>query len=457
MRKILITIIIFLFSVPISSQNNLRDKAETALLKGAEYFHSLSIHGGYVYYYSLQTGEKWGEGKTDSETIEVQMPGTPAVGYTFLNAYHATKNNMFLKYAEDAAMALVKGQNKFGGWDHKIHFNNPEKDQTVSFDDNQTQGAIRFLMAFNQTTKNNEVEKAISKALNMMLESQLELGGWPHHYPKQNNYHDYATFNDGGINDCIDVMIDAYKNYKNKEYLESIKKAARYIDRSQLPPPQSGWAQQYNEFLQPAWARTFEPPSVCPIVTVRNINSLMDIYLIAGDENILNPIHDAFLWLNIVRMPNGKYPRFAELVTNKPLYYDRGRIRVSSLEELSEERRTTYGYEQNLDDTIKHTFERYNKITSEERKKYIEELKLDESKKNINEDSILKLEEKIKHIIEAQDSQGRWISKKEKFKVKNDENIPWKGAYDNQDRISSELFNRNMNFISNYLMIKKIE
>ena len=42
-----------------------------------------------------------------------------------------------------------------------------------------------------------------------MLKSQLDNGGWPHQYPWQGNYHDYATFNDQGINDCIRVMIEA--------------------------------------------------------------------------------------------------------------------------------------------------------------------------------------------------------------------------------------------------------
>ena len=86
--------------------------------------------------------------------------------------------------------------------------------------------------------------------------------------------------------------------------------AARFMMISQLPPPQPGWAQQYNEFLQPAWARTFEPPSVCPSVTIKNINTLIDLYLVLGEETLLEPIPDAIRWLREIRMENGKWARF---------------------------------------------------------------------------------------------------------------------------------------------------
>ena len=53
-------------------------------------------------------------------------------------------------------------------------------------------------------------------------------------------------------------------------------------------------------------------------------------------------------WIESIQLPNGNWARFIELHTGKPLYYDRGRIRVDSLEELSEERRLGYGYQVDL-------------------------------------------------------------------------------------------------------------
>ena len=54
--------------------------AQRSLEKGIAYFHSIAIQGGYVYHYTLDLKQKWGEGRTDDHTIEVQPPGTPAVG-----------------------------------------------------------------------------------------------------------------------------------------------------------------------------------------------------------------------------------------------------------------------------------------------------------------------------------------------------------------------------------------
>jgi len=261
----------------------LADRAHATLKRGITFFHSISIEGGYVYHYTLDLKEKWGEGRTDDRTIEVQPPGTPAVGQSFLRAYRTFGDSSFLKAAEEAGAALIRGQNDLGGWDHKIYFDGP-KSKVVSFDDNQTQGAILFLMALDREVDSPALSAAVEKALQMMIAAQMDHGGWPHQYPKQWNYHDFATFNDGGINDCISVMMDAHRRYGKVEYLESLNKAGWFMILSQIPPPQPGWAQQYNQYLQPAWARSFEPPAVCSLVTIRNIRTLIDLHLYTGDQ-----------------------------------------------------------------------------------------------------------------------------------------------------------------------------
>ncbi len=436
---------LFLFFCLNSNPQNKTDYSELAaeagvcLEKAFAYFQTLAIEGGYVYFYTLDGKEKWGEGKTDDRTIEVQPPGTPAVGMSFLKAYRATKNKDFLMAAEDAANALIKGQNDLGGWDHKIYFDRP-KGKTVSFDDNQTQSAISFLMSLDQETDRPELSDAIKKALDMMLKSQLENGGWPHLYPNRGNYHDYATFNDQGINDCIRVMIEADSFYGNPEFARSLRDVGRFMMISQLPPPQPGWAQQYNEFLQPAWARAFEPPSVCPAATLHNINSLIDLYLHTKRTELLEPIPDAIRWLKSSRLPNGKWGRFLELGTNRPLYYDRGRIRVDSLLQLSLERRTGYAYETDINDAVNAAEQRFMQVSGQAPK----------TPEHDKEAVIKKLAEDARKIIESQDEQGRWIAHKNTFR----EEVPgkiWNGEYRTEDRISSELFNRNVNILCAFL------
>ncbi len=442
---------ILISSSGLSAQTaDLREQAETSLQKGVAFFYTINIHGGYVYNVTPDLSLRWGEGPANAETIEVQPPGTPAVGQSFLRAYQATGDKKALAAAKDAGYALVRGQNKHGGWEHTINFvklNN----NTVSFDDNQSQSAVRFLMALDQEIDDSRLSSATKRAVEMMLTTQLDNGGWPHKYPEQGNYHDYATFNDGGINDCISVMIEAHQYYDDDAAIEkSLRKAVRFLMISQLPPPQPGWAQQYNEFLQPAWARTYEPPAVCPLVTIKNINTLIDLYLLLGSETLLEPIPDALRWLHDVRMENGNWARFVELGTNKALYYDRDRIRVDSVSELHPERSTGYGYETNLEAALEAGARRYEKamrlgddgLSKEENP----ELTKEKATKRLKELSGL-----VKKILESQESSGVWLTKDDRFKTRMPKGVRWNGQYTVMDRISSSVFNRNVSVLCEYI------
>ena len=432
---------------------DLREQAEASLTKGVAFFHSINTHGGYVYHVTPDLSLRWGEHPLDANTIEVQPPGTPAVGQSFLRAYQVTGDKQALAAAKDAAYALIRGQNKHGGWDHTINFADLSN-ETVSFDDNQTQSAISFLMAMDQEIDDSRISAATKRAVEMMITAQLDNGGWPHKYPEQGNYHDFATFNDGGVNDCIRVMIEAYQFYNNNKAIEkSLRRAARFMMISQLPPPQPGWAQQYNEYLQPAWARSFEPPSVCPAVTISNINTLIDLYLVLGEKSLLEPIPDALRWLHDIRLENGNWARFVELGTNKALYYDRGRIRVNSVAELHPERSTGYGYETDLKAQLDAGSKRYEKA-----------LKLGHNGLNKYENAELSNEEatkrlkalsgSVKEIIEAQESSGAWITRDDRFKTTMPKGIRWNGQYSVMDRISSWVFNRNVAILCEYIELR---
>ena len=437
-------VISLLFSPDIFSQDNsLLNKAYKALEKGADYFYSINTKGGYAHNYKLDMSIKWGEDILEQNEIEIEPPGTPSVGEVFIAAFKATGNKKYLEYAEAAGHALINGQNSYGGWDHTIDFDRMEEHEIVSLDDNHTQSAISFLIKLCEVSQDEEIKKGLDKALDLMLECQWESGAWPHLFPKQGDYNDYATFNDGGINNCVRVMMEAYNSTGNKKYLKSIKQAGHYIFVSQYPPPQTGWAQQYNEFMQPVWARTFEPPSICALVTVRNIFTLMDIYLLTQDKRLLDPIPDAFNWLESVKLENGKYPRFAELGTNKPLYYDRGRIRVNSVAELSVERRKKYGYEQQLDYMINPAKELYEAILAKKDIKSVDGF----FERKISDQDLVKL---VKNIISTQDDEGRWISKDDRYRnIKKGE--MWDGTFSKEDRISSSIFIRNIKILSEYI------
>jgi hypothetical protein len=429
---------------------DLRPRAEAALAKGVAFFQTINAHGGYVYAVTPDLSQRWGEGPKDADTIEVQPPGTPAVGQSYLRAYQATGNPQTLAAAREAAGALIRGQNKHGGWDHTINFADLGN-ETVSFDDNQSQSAISFLLALNGVAQDERLAAATRRALDMMIKTQLENGGWPHLYPPRGNYHDYATFNDGGINDCVRVMIEAHRlDPHDTAILQSLRRVGRFIMISQQPPPQPGWAQQYNEFLQPAWARTFEPASLCPSETVHNVETLIDLYLALGDPTLLEPIPDALRWVNAIRLPNGTWARFVELGTNQALYYDRGRIRVNSVEELHPERRTGYGYQIDLASRLAAATQRYQAALKLGR----DGLRRAENPVLSKEDLARRLKalsDPVKKIIESQEPSGAWITRNDRFKTDMPEGVRWNGEYSVMDRINSAVFNRNVAVLCEYL------
>ena len=446
MKKLVFLIFAFAGQACIAQNDVLLSKAEDSLRRGVSFFHSINIHGGYVYYVTTDLSLRWGEVPTGANTIEVQPPGTPAVGQSFLAAYRSTSDEEALAAAKGAAYALISGQNYLGGWEHTINFAGPKRN-TVSFDDDQSQSAISFLMAIDQEIEDELISEGVRRALDMMRMSQLDNGGWPHKYPGQGNYHDYATFNDEGINDCIRVMIEAYHFYKDERIEASLRKAARFLMISQLPPPQPGWAQQYNEFLQPAWARTFEPPSVCPSVTVNNINSLIDLHLALDHDAYLDPIPDSLRWLQEIRLENGKWARFVELGTGKALYYDRGRIRVDTLDQLHPERRTGYAYETDLMERLSSIQKRFEKVSGLGGGEFNADDEL------VSEERIVSLSRKVEAIIASQEASGAWITKNDRFKKKMPSGVRWNGQYEVMDRISSAVFNKNVSVLCEFLDI----
>jgi hypothetical protein len=248
-------------------------------------------------------------------------------------------------------------------------------------------------------------------------------------------------------------MIEAYRFYgDNKTIEKGLRKAARFMMMSQLPPPQPGWAQQYNEFLQPAWARSFEPPSVCPLVTIKNINTLMDLYLVLKDEALLEPIPDALRWLHDIRLENGKWARFVELGTNKALYYDRMRIRVDRMEDLHPERLTGYGYETDLESQLEAAGKRYEKALKLGYKGLWKDENPELSKEEVTK-RLKALSTSVKKILRDQESSGAWITRDDRFKKRMPRGVRWNGQYLVMDRISSSVFNQNVAILCEYIKL----
>jgi len=328
-------------------------------MKHAATFYRTKVasHGGYVYYYSVDLKERWGEGKADLNTLFVQPPGTPTVGMAYLKAYEATRDAYYLDAARETAEALVYGQLQSGGWTQTIHFGPAKRVgkyrngkggnwNISSLDDEQTQAALQMLMRADRALdfKNKAIHEAATFGLNALLNAQFANGAFPQvwskaveahpvvkpKFPDDNwrtegklkNYWDYYTLNDGLAGTVADTLIVAHQIYKDDKYKKALSKLGEFLILAQMPAPQPGWCQQYNYEMVPIWARKFEPPAITGWESQDVMETLIKISRYTGDKKYLEPIPPALAYFKKSLLPDGKVARFYEFKSNKPLYMD---------------------------------------------------------------------------------------------------------------------------------------
>ena len=339
-----------------AQQPELRADAEKALKKAATFYRtSAASHGGYVYYYTPDLKERWGEGKATPDIIFVQPPGTPTVGMAYLTAFAATGDAYYLDAARETAAALVYGQLQSGGWTQAIHFAPGKRVgkyrsgkggswNASSLDDDQTQAALVMLMRTDRALgfKDKAIHDAATYGLGALLKAQFANGAFPQiwtkpveakpagraEYPdydwktvgRVKNYWDYSTLNDGLAGAVCDVLIKAHETYKDEKYNAALAKLGDFLILAQMPDPQPGWCQQYSYDMVPIWARKFEPPAITGWESQDAMHALIKIARHTGDKKYLEPLPRALAYFNKSLLPGGQVARFYELKTNRPLY-----------------------------------------------------------------------------------------------------------------------------------------
>jgi PelA/Pel-15E family pectate lyase len=447
-----------------------KESVTRAMKRASEFYRNkLAVHGGYVYYYSLDLQERWGEGKASPDQIWVQPPGTPTVGMAYLAAYRATGDPFYLDAATDAALALVYGQLKSGGWTNSVDFN-PRSKLTAEYrngkgrgknnstlDDGITQSAILLLIHVDQAHQfqHKKIHESAQIALNALLDAQFSVGAFPQvwtgpvpqipakkaSFPAYDwrtegrikNYWDYYTLNDGLAGYVCTTLLDAYEIYKDERYKQAVLKLGDFLIQAQLPEPQPAWAQQYNYEMQPIWARRFEPPAITGGETQDVIETLLRIYQLSGDRKYLEPIPRALAWLKRSELPDGQLARYYELKTNRPLYMSR-RGKQYSLTYDDSDLPRHYGW----------------KITSQV-KDLEREFKATKSGRPLQtaprRTAILK---QVKTILDELDDQSRWISVSTGERLVGQPKFPVKTRY-----IASDRFSSNLETLSEYLQERK--
>jgi hypothetical protein len=372
----------------------------------------------------------------------VQPPGTPAVGQAYLRIHEITGDPAHFEAARLAAEALAYGQLESGGWHYMIDFD-PQADpylrrelspylspkdrekrkNVTTFDDDNTQASARFLMAIVQAKETakepkraERIQRSLDYALAGMLHAQYPNGAFPQGYtglprnpadhpavkasipddwhtlPKFKDYWFHYTLNDNTHSDCLRTLLEAHRRFGDAMHLDAAKKAGDFLLLAQLPAPQPAWAQQYTFDMKPAWARKFEPPAVCSHESAGVVRALTDLYLHTGDDKYLAPIPAALDWLEKSKLPDGRWSRFYELGTNRPLYMTRDYQVVYTDNDLP----THYGFQGTYGIAAARKY--YEDVTAAGREKW-----LARPKKSTVSD------QKVADVIAALDEKGRWL------------------------------------------------
>jgi hypothetical protein len=494
MKQKLVALSLFAILPLVSAADaDLPTRARATLEKATTYLRSISAGGGYLWRYSADLSERAGEKKAGATTIWIQPPGTPSVGMAFLRAYEATGDTRYLDHALAVGEALVEAQLESGGWDYSYDFDpklrvgwqrrgNPDhlddkqwaraKNLSI-FDDDNTQSAVRFLLALCDAAKESKDPRlakcrdARDFALKKMLEAQYPNGAFPQRWdgkphvaagfpivrasiPKDwlrewphANYNAFYTLNDNAHRTCVETLFDAHRSLGNAEFRVAALSGGEFLLLAQLPEPQPVWAQQYNAKMEPAWARAFEPPCATAGESVGALRLLLDLWIETGDAKWLKPIPPAIAWFERSTIAPRRWARMYELGTNKPIYGDRDGKIYYRLEDISEERRTGYGWEGDYGFPSFKT--RYETAQSEGREKALVRRQSRPLSAKEKASRMAKLAPDVEKIIAALDANGRWIEKRK----------PKKGEFVSTEWIDTSTFIANVRKLAEYLELAR--
>ncbi len=467
--RLLLPILLFIATLPNSNRASAQSKEHAfASAKRAVQFltDQVADHGGYLWMYSADLQLREGEGIVETATVWIQPPGTPTVGTAFVQLYEATGDLQFLMAARLAAEALREGQMRSGGWQAQIEFEpdrrrkwayrtepaaTKRKDQS-SLDDDKTQSAIRFLIKLDSACKQTDptVHEMVMFALDSLLnKGQLASGAfpqvwtsashsrvaapeaasfpdvWPREYPGHNEYWYQPTLNDNLAPTVLKTLLLAYETYDDPKYMAAARHLGDFLIAAQLPAPQPAWAQQYNDQLQPIWARKFEPAAVTGGESQGIIEALLQLFVATGDRTYLAPIPRALEYLSESALPDGTLARFYELKTNRPLFFTRD-------------------YQLTYDDSdvpTHYSFRVPNKVDQLKRR-FLELSSAPSAPVNPATHATHVSDREIAKILDSQDSRGAWVTQtKMRYHKHSGPSISMRVAAENLSALADYLAN----------------
>lgn len=298
---------------------------------------------------------------------------------------------------ENIADNILLYQKDNGGWpknyDMQAVLSAAQKDSLLqaknilntTFDNRTTYSQIGYLAKTYSIIHKEQYKAAILKGLDFIIAAQFGNGGWPQYYPLEKDYSRHITFNDDAYTGIMWLLKDITEgkpeyafldnSYKTKMQ-QAFDKGLDCILKTQISDAgkPTAWCQQYDEVsLEPAWARKFEPPSICNGESVEIVLLLMSLR--HPSPAVIDAVKNAVAWFNESKIAGIKiktvpapemitpyristtdkivvndetappiWTRYYELKTHRPVFCNRDSKVVYTLAEVLRERRDGYSW-----------------------------------------------------------------------------------------------------------------
>jgi len=290
--------------------------------------------------------------------------------------------------ARAVADSVIQYQSPQGGWPKSTNLAKPPRTpddipppgrgRANSLDNEATTLPMAFIAGVAYATGDSKYQDSFLRGVDYLLAAQYPNGGWPQFWPLRKGYYSHITYNDGAMIRVMVILRDVADGEPPYDFVDAPRRkkvadaVARGIDcilKTQIKQDgkRAAWCAQHDEkTLEPAWARSYEPPSLSGAESVGILRFLMSIE--KPTPEIVAAIEGAVEWfrsvtmkgirLESVRRNDGRrerwlvpdpdapplWARFYELKTNRPLYLDRDSVFRYDFSEISYERRSGYSY-----------------------------------------------------------------------------------------------------------------
>lgn len=344
-------------AAPVTPQST----AAAAIKRAVSYMDEVvSYKGGYVWSYSPDLKQTFGEMEAKRTMLWLQPPGTSSIGHTYLDAYHAIADERFYEASDRTAKAVAQAQQSSGGWNYIYDFASEaslknwydtvgmngwrlEEFQhyygNATFDDATTAVAAQLMLRMYLEKKDPVYLAATEKAIKFVVDAQFGAafgiadGGWPQRFPvnpnaitamplpnagqlpagaragmEDSDYTLHVTFNDDVMGENIKFLTMCVMTLGRKDLVPNIIRAMDCMQRMQWTSTanaaQSGWSLQHLSRTTngrpagaPAGARSYEPRSLATHTTQTNIQQLLGYFTLTGDKKYLSQLQKAITWL----------------------------------------------------------------------------------------------------------------------------------------------------------------